>query len=147
MGHVIAKKLQDEGAILAAYTVKKSSDHFIRTQKEVHYEQILSYEALMDSLDGLDEPDITYAEIEKDLGLQTVWPMLCTERTLVWDYGQKWYYGYSQAKSDDFIRKYGKHLYLQMKELFATFEPDLVISPNIIFRRTSSQSVFAPSAG
>lgn len=133
MGHVIAKKLQDEGAILAAYTVKKSSDHFVRTQKEVHYEQILSYEALMESLDGLDEPDISFAEIEKDLDLQTAWPMLCTERTLVWNYGQKWYYGYNQAKSDEFIRKYGKHLYLQMKELFATFEPDLVISPNIIF--------------
>lgn len=133
MGHVIAKKLQEEGAILAAYTVKKSSDHFVRTQKEVRYEQILSYEALMDSLDGMEEPDISFAEIEKDLGLQTVWPMLCTERTLVWDYGKKWYYGYSQAKNDEFIRKYGKQLYLQMKELFASFKPDLVISPNIIF--------------
>ena len=81
IGHHLAKRLQADGDALAAFTIKRDTDHFARSQNDVHYERIDFHD------DFWNDPYIVEGVAETSLeavceGLQvpSVWPFANAER-------------------------------------------------------------------
>ena len=133
IGHFLAKKLQAEGALLSAVTVKRSTHDFVASQREVKYELITNYDEVMaDPGKYLGQDDFTLEEICRDLGVDSVWPLVATLRNHVRSYGQKYYYGFRQNVADEEIVKYVKAAYKHLKLVFKEFDPDIIITPNFV---------------
>ena len=143
IGHFLAKKLQAEGCKLAAVTLKKSTHNFVLNQKEVEYKYILSIDDITNNPDDFLSRDISLEEICDDLGIDTIWPLINSNRQLVRSYREKYYYGYGQNVPDEHIVKYFKALCIQLKVIFDNFKPDLVIVAGFIFEGHAILSLFA----
>jgi len=127
IGQFIAKRLQEEGCKLSAVTLKRRTHDFITTQKNVKYEQVVGIDDIIDNPEkNLDGDDISLEEICRELNIDSVWPMLHSNRYLVRCYREQYYYGYRQNVPDEHIVAYIKAYYKKLRDLFASFKPDLV---------------------
>lgn len=133
IGHFLAKKLQDEGAILAALTIRKKTYEFVMKQKEVQYEEVIDSDFIkVNPKKFLAGDIITLEEVCRELGIYTIWPLVQSARNHVRSYQDKFYYGFKQNFSDDEIIDYVKAIYKNIKKVFHTFKPDLIITPNFV---------------
>lgn len=133
IGHFLAEHLQSEGSKLAALTLKKTTDQYIREQKEVHYEMIVNKDAIMEDPEAYLAGDrYSMEEICNDLGIDSIWPIIQTLRNHVRSYEDKYYFKYVQNLSDEDILLFAQAMYKCVKKLFSEFKPDAVISYNYV---------------
>ncbi|MBU1131466.1 hypothetical protein KJ840_05005 [Patescibacteria group bacterium] len=145
IGHFLAKKLYyEEGCKLAALTLKKSTHKFITEQREVKYEYIVNIDEIFENPEkNLDKENISLKEICKELNIDSVWPMIQSNRLFVKSYKEKFYYSFRQNVSDEFIILYLKSYYKAIRDLFENFKPDAVIMASIIYEGHIIVSLFA----
>ena len=128
VGHFLAKKMRDEECKLAAVTLKKRTHKFVTLQEEVKYEQIVNIDDIVENPETyIKGENITLEEICRDLNIDSIWPILYSNRYLTRSYRDKFYYGYKQNAEDDFIVLYIKAYYKSLRDLFVKFKPDAVI--------------------
>ena len=133
IGHFLTEDLQNEGCRLAALTFKKTTDIFIKSQKQVNYEYIWNHDQVMEEPEKyLGSDEITIREICDELGIDTVWLWVQSLRNHVKSYKQKYYYGFQQNVSDEEIIAYVKAVYKLAMEIFDKFSPELIVSPNFV---------------
>ncbi|MFA6552482.1 MAG: hypothetical protein WCT19_03205 [Candidatus Paceibacterota bacterium] len=133
IGHYLAKMLQKEGVVLAAFTTKQTTDDFIRNQREVVYEKIVSTDDATDNPKAVLAGDkITLKEICENLEIDSVWPFVYSERNHTRSYQDKYYYAYKQNVSDEGIIDYVGAVYKYVFKMFDEFKPDIIITPNFV---------------
>ena len=133
IGHFLAQKLQAEGAILGAITIKKTTHEFIAKQNDVSYKFLMYADEIKENPSKFLNPDtFSLEEICNDLGIDSIWPIVQAARNHVKSYKDKYYYGYKQNISDDEIIIYIKAIYKNIKNVFHDFKPDLIITPNFV---------------
>jgi len=134
IGHSLAKDLQGKGCSLAAFTIKKTTHKFVTEQKEVKYEHIINIDEMFENpKKSLGNSKISLNEICRDLGIDSVWPMLHSNRLFTRSYGEKFYYGFKQNVPDEFITDYIKAYYKAVKDIFNNFRPSIVFVPNFVY--------------
>ncbi len=134
IGHFLAKKLQDEGSKLAALTLKKTTHEFIIDQLDVKYSQIINVDDVLEYPEKyLGDEKITFTDICRELNIDSLWPLIYSDRLLVRSYGEKYYYSYQQNVTDEFIALYIKAYYKVIRDLIKTFEPNLIIMAGFIY--------------
>ncbi len=133
IGHFLAKQLQQEGCRLAALTIKRTTNEFIKNQKEVKYDFVIDNDEIMGKpAEYLKGDRYSLKEICDELGIDTIWPIVTTVRNYVKSYKDKYYYGFKQNTPDEVICDYIMAVYKFMKIIFNDFKPDIIIAPNII---------------
>ena len=144
IGHSLAKHLQKGGCSLAAFTIKKTTHKFVAEQKEVKYDRIINIDEIFeDPKNSLGETNITLDEICNELGVDSVWPMLHSNRLFTRTYGEKFYYGFKQNVPDEFITDYIKAYYVACKELFDKFKPDVIFVAAFVYEGHIILNLFA----
>jgi len=134
IGHFLAKKFQAEGCKLAAITLKKSTHKFIIDQTEVKYAQIVNMDDILEYPEKyLADEKITFADICRELKIDSLWPLIYSDRWLVRSYGEKYYYSYRQYVTDEFIVTYIKAYYKVIRDLIKFFKPDLIIIATFLY--------------
>src|SRR3989344_3637382 len=109
IGHFLAKKL-------SAIVMKKSIHDFVVKQQDVKYELIINQdEAMENPKKFLEGDDFSLAEICRDLGIDSIWPLIATERTHVKSYRDKAFYGFRKNVSDEEMADYAKAVYKYIK--------------------------------
>jgi|SRR3989344_3317298 len=130
VGHFLAKKLAAEGALLAAVTYKKSAHEFHATQKDVRYEMLINNDAVFeDPSCYIKGAPASLEEITRELGLESIWPIVAGSREMTRSYGEAFYYSRRQQMSDDAIERYLQGAYAYVRKIFDEFKPDAIISP------------------
>lgn len=148
IGHFLAKNLQAEGCRLAALTFKRSTHEFVMNQTEVRYDLVINNDEIMDSpADFLRDDDITLAEVCRELGIDSVWPLAASLRNQVRSYGDKYYFGFKQNVSDDEIVDYIKVVYKFIKKFFIEFKPDIILAPNFVTLPHIMYNLYAKKRG
>ncbi len=133
VGHFLAKKLQADGAKLAAITLKSSTHKFVLDQSEVKYDLIINNDQLIaDPKKYLGKDDYSLAEICQALGVDSIWPLISTLRLHVKSYKDKYYYGFKQNLSDEEIVDYAKAVFKCVKITFDKFNPEIIVTPNFV---------------
>lgn len=134
-GHYFAKRIRAEypDARLAACVFKGTTMDFIQGQKEVAYEKIWYITNLYDRRQEYTrEESPTLAEINRELGIPSIWPLVHADRHMVKDYGKKYFYSPHQQLPDNEIIAVIRVFYHTIREIFRTFPPDLIITPNFV---------------
>ena len=133
IGRFLAKKFYEEGCKLAAITSKNTTHNLIVNQADAKYDLIISHD------DIISRPDIFLAgdkfsleEICRELGIDSVWPIVQASRMHVKTYKDKFYYGFKQNVSDEKIIEYVMAVYKCVKMVFEKFNPNLIIAPNFV---------------
>ncbi|OGZ34031.1 MAG: hypothetical protein A2Y98_02930 [Candidatus Portnoybacteria bacterium RBG_19FT_COMBO_36_7] len=148
IGHFLAKKLQGEGCRLAAITLKRTTHEFILNQSEVKYDMIISNDEIMGRpKDYLKGDTFSLAEICRDLGIDSIWPLVSTLRNHVRSYKDKYYYGFKQNVPDEDIIDYVMAVYKCIREIFGKFKPDFIIAPNFVSLPHIMISLYAERRG
>ena len=130
IGHFLAGKLQGIGCRLGALTFKESANQFILSQTEVKYDFIMSNdEIIKDPGKYLAADSYSLAEICQDLDIDSVWPLVITLRNYARSYQKKYYYSFRQNVPDEQIIEFIKAMYKSAKEIFARFDPEVIIAP------------------
>jgi hypothetical protein len=130
IGHGLAKILQNDGAELAAFTMKKSTDIFIRSQSEVDYRFIISDDAILeDPEEFLNGSEHSLDTICDELNLDSVWLPAYSMRTQMRSYDEAYYYSHRQNVPDDRIIIHVKAIYEMCRRVLDDFEPDAIIVP------------------
>ena len=133
IGHFLAKKLQSQGAHIAALTFKKSAHQFLLEQQEVRYDRVTNHDEIMaNPKKYLADDDYTLEEICQDIGVDSVWPFVNSIRLYVRSYKDKYYYGFKQNVSDEQIIFYIKAFYKYLKTTFEEFKPEVILLPNFV---------------
>jgi len=135
VGELLAEKLQAEGCRLAALTFKKSTHQYLtEEQKKIKYEYVLNVDELYEEPEvKLGQADISFKDICRELKIDSLWPLIYTNRLLVRSYGEKFYYSCRQNTPDDYIVTHEKLLYVKIRELFEKFKPEAVIIASFVF--------------
>lgn len=148
IGHFLAQKLQEQGCELAALTLKKDVHEFMKNQKEVDYKSIVSNDEIMgDPKEYLAGESYSLEEVCRELGVDTVWPLVLSLRNHVRSYKYKYYYGYRQNVSDEGIIDYITAFYKYIKYIFDTFKPDIILSPNFVALPHIMMNLYAKKCG
>lgn len=133
IGHFLAQQLRAEGCELAALTFKKTTHRFVLKQTQVKYNLIINDdEILNDPRSFLGKDQYSLAEICRELGINSIWPIVQSIRNYVKSYRDKYYYGFRQNVSDEQIVDYVGAVYKYLKFFFEQFRPDLIIAPNFV---------------
>ncbi|PIR12976.1 hypothetical protein COV49_03670 [Candidatus Falkowbacteria bacterium CG11_big_fil_rev_8_21_14_0_20_39_10] len=144
VGRFLARKLQKEGCELSAITFKKTTHEMIKAEKEVNYKYIVNIDEIYENPEKiLEGEDITLEEICKELNINSVWPMIASDRLLVRSYIEKYYYSYKQNVPDEFIEKLIKAHYKVIRNLFEQFKPDLVFMATFVYEGHVLLNLFA----
>ncbi|MFA4941297.1 MAG: hypothetical protein WC582_01705 [Patescibacteria group bacterium] len=144
VGYYLAEGLKKEGCKLAALTLKKSSHRIISEQKSAEYEYVINIDDIFDDpYKYLGDEEISLEEICKELNIDSVWPMIYSNRLFSRSYGEKFYYGYKQNVSDEFIAAYLKAYYKVIRNLFNNFKPDAIFTAAFIYEGHTILNFFA----
>jgi len=134
IGHFIAKKLQAEGCELAAITFKKTTHEFIAGQTEVKYSQIVNIDDIYEYPEKyIGNENITFEQICRELDIDSLWPLIHSERMLVRSYGEKYFYSYRQNVPDDFMVSLIKAHYKAIRDLIDNFKPDVILMASFVY--------------
>src|SRR3989338_3811477 len=133
IGAYLASKLQAEGARLACLTMKPSTHRFVTAQKEVKYEVVINHDEILGNpkkcLAG-DSPSLE--EVCRELGVDSIWPLVNAERNYVRSYPRKYYYSFRQNVPDKMIVNYVVSMYQTIRRVFENFHPDIIVAPNFV---------------
>jgi len=144
VGYYLAENLHKEGCQLAALTLKKLAHRIITRQESAKYEYIINIDDIFDNPKKyLGNEKITLEEICKELNIDSVWPMLYSNRLFSRSYKDKFYYSYKQNVSDEFIITYVKAYYKVIRDLFINFKPDAVFTAAFVYEGHTILNLFA----
>ncbi len=130
IGRFLAKKLYEEDVRLSALTFKETTHQLIVNQPDIQYEHIVFGDEIMGNPQKyLAGNFYSLKEICKELGVNSVWPLVHSMRLFVKSYGDKYYYGFKQNISDERIVEYVMAFYKSIKYFFDNFNPDIIICP------------------
>jgi hypothetical protein len=147
VGMRLAQKLEKEGCILAAITIKKST-HTAIINSKTNYEFILnSDEVKEDPVRYLGADSITLEDVCRDLGVKSVWKLAQASRYHVKSYKDKYYFGFKQNLSDQEIKNYILSIYKYISYIFDNFQPDFIITPNFAGLQHIMFNLFARKKG
>ncbi|MDH5180891.1 MAG: hypothetical protein OEZ39_09435 [Gammaproteobacteria bacterium] len=133
IGQYIAKRFQDDGAVIGAVTLKKTTDKFIREQQEVDYVYIENHDRIMEfPAQYLGDDDFSLEEICREYDVNSIWPFVQSLRNHVKSYQDKYYYGFKQNIDDDNIVLFLKAIHKLCVDVFEKFKPDVIITPNFV---------------
>ena len=133
IGHPLAKRLQSMGATLGAYCIKNSTLRFVREQTEIRYAEVFSAdEALAQPEEFLDGERISLEDLCRELGVDTVWPLVQAVRNYVKSYPDRFGFGFRQNIPDARIVMGITSLFKSVREVFERFRPDLIFAPNYV---------------
>ncbi len=133
IGQFLAEKLTAEGAELGALTLKRTTHDFILKQTKPAYSLVISHDDIMSEPEKyLDNDTFTLAEICRELGIDSIWPIVYSLRNHVKSYKDKYYYSFKQNVSDEAIIDYVKAIYKCIRIVFKDFKPDLILTPNFV---------------
>lgn len=136
IGVFLAKKLHDEGCLLAAVTSHRRTHNFIlekARQDGFNYEMVVSHDDVMSQpKEYLADNDYSMEEMANYLGIDSIWPLVANNRLFARSYKDKFYYGFKQNLSDEEIVLYFKAVYKMASEFFNKFKPDIIIAPNFV---------------
>ena len=133
IGRFLAKKFYEEGCRLAAITSKSTTHELIVNQTDAKYDLIVSHDSIISRPDiFLSGDKFSLTEICRELGVDSVWPIVQSSRMHVRTYKDKFYYGYKQNVSDEKIVEYVMAVYKCVKMVFEKFKPDAIVSPNFV---------------
>lgn len=148
IGHFLAKKLQAEGCRLAAVTFKKSTQDFVKNQREVRYDLVVNDDQVLGNPTAyLASQDYSLEEICQELGINTIWPVVQSMRNFVRSYGDKYYYGFKQNIPDNEIILYIMAVYKYLKKIFDQFDPNLILTPNFVAPPFIMMNLYAERRG
>jgi hypothetical protein len=146
-GHALARALHNQGAVLAAVTLKGTTDAFTRSQSEVPYEQVVAFDPVFDDpyhVEGIRE--INLERVCAALGIGSIWP-IAGERAYVRSYAERYFYGYRQNRPDEDIAAYVKASFLTFQRLYDSFEPDIIVGVNFAATFQAVASLLAAQRG
>ncbi|MDP3645903.1 MAG: polysialyltransferase family glycosyltransferase [bacterium] len=148
IGHFLAKQLKAEGCHLAALNFKPSTREFIAKQKDVVYEMIEDQDEIMARpREYLGCDQYSLAEICRELGVDSVWPLVQSLRHHVKSYADRYYYGFKQNVSDEDIVAYLEATHKSFKRIFDEFKPDIVIAPTFVTYPHIACNLYAKKRG
>ena len=148
IGHFLAKQLQAEGCTLAALNFKPSTREFLAKQTDVKYEMIEDQDEIMARpREYLGEDRYSLAEICRELGVDSVWPLVQSLRHHVKSYADKYYYSFKQNVSDEDIVAYVEATHKSFKRIFDEFKPDIVIAPTFVTYPHIACNLYAKKRG
>ncbi len=133
-GHTLAVYLKKNyNARFACFTQKKNVDLFIRNQKEINYEHIINYE---DLLARPSENETYNPKVIEDFcettGVNSIWKFLLSDKLLTMNYSKQFHYSmFEKNVSNEYIKSFFCQLYLELKQIFTTFNPNIIIMPNM----------------
>lgn len=131
IGHPLARRLAETGAVLAAVTVKRATHRFTVEQRDVAYESIYPADNIKENPQNAGDLDnVSLAEICSELGIESVWPLAQASRNHVSSYRDRFYYGFRQNQSDSQIGDFIKGTFLHVRRCFDDFRPDILVLPN-----------------
>ncbi|NNE83125.1 MAG: hypothetical protein HKN28_04055 [Alphaproteobacteria bacterium] len=131
IGHPLAVRLSNQGAILGAVTVKRSTHEFIKTQTDIDYETIISADAVKEDPTVMaDLASVSLADVCRELRVSTVWRMAQASRNHVNSYEDRYYYSFRQGQSDAEIVNFIKGTFLHVRRCLDEFRPDVIVLPN-----------------
>ena len=120
-------------ATFSALVFRPNALEDLRKGGSVTFEKHWYWEDLFENprryLDG-EEPSLT--EICRELGVDSVWPLVQSFRTMVKDYARKYYFAYTQSIPDEEILVYVRMTFKLVREMFDTVRPEMVIMPNAV---------------
>ena len=130
IGHFLAKKLVGEGCTLVAVTYKKSAHEFHTTQKDVHYEMLINNDEVFENpMRYVEGSPPSLEAINRELGIESIWPLVAGSREITRSYAEKFYYNGRQQMSDEEIIRYVQGSYAYVLKIFDEFKPDAVVAP------------------
>ena len=133
IGRYLAHKLHEEGALLAALTFKSTTHDLIVNQPNAKYELIVNNDIVMSCpREFLGNNTYSLEEICRELGIDTIWPIVSSLRNHTKSYWEKYYYSFRQNVSDEGIIDYVSAVYKYIKIFFDEFRPDVILSPNFV---------------
>jgi len=91
----------------------------------------------------LGNEDISLEEICKELNIDSIWPMLYSNRLFTRSYKEKFYYSFRQNVPDEFIVTYIKAYYKSIRDLFRKFKPDAVFMAAFVYEGHIILNLFA----
>lgn len=148
IGHYLAKQLKAEGCHLAALNFKPSTREFIARQKDIIYEMIEDQDEIMARpREYLGKDHYSLAEICRELGVDSIWPLVQSLRHHVKSYVDKYYYSFKQNVSDEDIVAYVQATHKSFKRIFDEFKPDIVIAPTFVTYPHIACNLYAKKRG
>jgi len=148
IGHFLAAKLQAEGCRLAALTFKPTTHEFILNQKEVEYDLIISNDEIMSRpKDYLDGDTFSLEEICRELGVDSIWPIVMSLRNYVYSYKDKYYFSFKQNVSDEDTIDYIMAVYKCIRIIFKKFDPQIILTPNFVSFMHIMMNLYAKKRG
>jgi len=130
-GFEIIKKLKKNGALISVVIFKKSTENFVKFQKDVEFENILEESFIEKNSDTIIKKNNYSAEkFLDDFNVKSVWEFIHTLRGKATSYKEKFPFSYKQNLSDDLLKKYIIAFGTSLINLYEKFKPDLVIFYN-----------------
>jgi hypothetical protein len=130
IGLDLSRRLSKEGNILGFLTHKNSTYQRV-INSEIKYEFLEHYENIMsDPSKYLGKETFEIEDICKELGINSIWEIMQSERNFTRSFRKKYYYSYEQNNSDEEIILYFKAIYKLCKKIIFDFKPDAIFLPN-----------------
>ena len=127
-GIFLAKNLFDKDHKVSAITVKKSTHNILKNKKFIY--PIWSHDEIFENSRMYSKKyNFSLSEISDQLGINSVWELIQSQRNLVKSYNEKYFYSFKQSASDEYIENYIKSIFGMYHDIFNEFKPDVVISP------------------
>ena len=126
-GISLAEKLFNKGHKVAAISVKKSTHNILKDNKFIH--PLWSHDEIYENQNNKIKYNFSLNDVSDQLGIDSVWELIQSQRNLVKSYDKKYYYSFKQSTSDENIKNYILRLFEIYNEIFEKFKPDIIISP------------------
>lgn len=126
-GLSLAENLFNRGHKVAAISVKKSTHNVLKDKKFIH--PLWSHDKIYENQKNKIKYNFSLSDISDQLGIDSVWELIQSQRNLVKSYDKKYFYSFKQSTSDENIENYIQRLFEMYNEIFEKFKPDIIISP------------------
>ncbi|MBF0142364.1 MAG: hypothetical protein HQL57_02910 [Magnetococcales bacterium] len=121
------------GSRFAALVIRNTALAHLLAQDRVPFERYWYWDDYLNDPDRfLDGDATTLGEICREVGVDSIWPLVQSLRTLVKDYRRKYYYAFTQSVSDAEIVKVVRVTYRLVRQMLDEFDPEVIILPNAV---------------
>ena len=133
IGDYLGEKLFKENYQLGCLTFKRSVHITIKNNPNVKYDTIISHDDYLENPnDYIADKSFTIEDLCKELNIDSIWPIIQSARHHVKNFNKKYYYSFSQNKSDKEIEDYVISLFFLCKKVEKEFNPAIIFAPNFV---------------
>lgn len=106
---------------------------FLKKQSDIEYKELHLLDALWnDALDPKNVPSISIDKIEKELGIKSIWEIIGTVRSLVYDMRTYPLFRYRKTVSDEVMINLVKIFFVHIKNVFHEYNPDVIFTHSFV---------------